>query len=65
MKVEVLGYMNAPKEYIEATFTEVTAPKKSKLTAKEIVSGIKFIVEGVAFAVSMHIWIVAMCLIGG
>lgn len=64
MKVEVLGYMNAPKEYIEATFTEV-APKKNKLTAKEVISGIKFIVEGVAFAVSMYIWIIAMCLIGG
>lgn len=64
MKVEVLGYMNAPKEYIEATFTEVTA-KKNKLTAKEVISGIKFIVEGVAFAASMYIWIIAMCLIGG
>ena len=65
MKVEVLGYMNTPKEYIEATFTEVTTPKKNKLTIKDIISGIKFIAEGVTLIVMSYIGLFLLFLIGG
>lgn len=50
MRVEIIGAMNAPKNYIDVDFVEIktVVPKNTK-TARKILATVKEIAEGIVF----------------